>query len=436
MTSKKTAKKARENKSSKLSAKKASNSSLDKPASRTDDPVEKIMKEALPMLRTMHQPTHGSLLQAREIIRKLVVDGNEPKASIGEKLLFLISCNLSTKHLPGYATLDTSHTDQINMLIQNVQRYVSDASQKRPLNFLMLAAPGAGKSHFIKCIANKLQSQNVEAITFNMAGLQRYEDLIPPLDTARNVKVADSIPLLFLDEFDSAPENVAFLLPLLWDGELNLGQRDLKLGKVIIVLAGSDPSLPNMMDQARSMRSEASIVDGRNPKVVDLLSRINGGVILIPPFYDRSHGIDRRFDKVCIVTQLLRQRFGSTLKQVSLALLRFLSRTEFRYGVRSLAHLVELIPHKKDAEELKISDLKLPIDDPVSLKSSSLAYHLLHDDQAHGIVKVWEEVSTTEELLPVFNRRLLSMPVADDLPDTYRKFYFRRVIREFESLAS
>src|SRR5262249_21127994 len=65
-------------------------------------------------------------------------------------------------------------------------------------------------------------------------------------------------------------------------------------------------------------------------------------------------------------------------------------------------HLVELIPYKKDISVLTMDDLRLPMDDPIELKASSLAYHLLHDDQAHGVAAVWRKVSASKELLPVF----------------------------------
>jgi hypothetical protein len=342
-----------------------------------------------------------SLELARKTITKLVVEPEKAKDKLGDQILFLLSCSLSINYLPGYATLDTDHTRQIGGLISTIQRYVDDGSQKRPLNFLMLASPGAGKSHFIKCIAEKLR---ISAITFNMAGLQKHEDLIPPLDAARNLKVEDRIPLLFLDEFDSRPGDLPLLLPLLWDGELNLGQRDLKLGKLVIVLAGSDPSLPVTMDNARSMREAVSTKEGGNPKLIDLLSRINGGVVPIPPFYDAAKGIDRRPDKVCVAVQILRQRFGHKLRTVPLALLNFVARANFRYGVRSIAHLISLIPQKENATELKLSDLKLPLSTVNALKDSSLAYHLLHDDQVHGVVNLWKEAKAMKIAFPVYNR--------------------------------
>jgi hypothetical protein len=308
-----------------------------------------------------------------------------------DRLLFLLSCGCSTSHLPGYATLDESHISSIEKLLATIKQYVADTSQKRPLTFLMLASPGAGKSHFIKCIAGQLASEKIGAITYDMAGLQSSEDMIPPLDAARNMKVEDRIPLLFLDEFDSVSTNVPLLLPLLWDGEVTIGPRGLKLGRVIIVLAGSSPSLPATMEEARSMRPDAQSSSGESPKLVDLFSRINGGVFSIPRFFDAGLNIDRRADKVCILVQLLRQRFGRNLKEVPLSLLKFVARTDFRYGVRSIAHLVNLISQKDEAAALTVADLSLPFGNPGALKQSSIAYHLRHHDQAYGVSKTWNE---------------------------------------------
>lgn len=435
MVTKKAGKKTHSSKSSTTLRK----GSTSRPKAKSETPegiASKILRDASSLLRGLPEHDSKALTQARNLIKRIIIENDKTEISLEDKILFLLSCTQSVRPLRGYATLDSDHINQINMLVKNVQAYVDDSSQKRPLNFLMLASPGAGKSHFIKCIADSLQSHNIGAITFNMSGLQRNEDLIPPLDAARNLKVEDRIPLLFLDEFDSALGNIALLLPLLWDGELNLGQRDLKLGKVVIVLAGSDPSLPITMDQARSMRHESPMASGHNPKIVDLLSRINGGVIPIPAFYDPSHEIDRRFDKVCIAAQLLRKRFGQTLRHVPFALLRFLARTEFRYGVRSIAHLIDLIPYKSDVVALKIGDLQLPINDPLKLKNSSLAYHLLHDDQAHGVVKTWEEVSVSKELLPIAISRLEYLQVGLGQPKSFLEFILARVIQEVQATAS
>ena len=136
--------------------------------------------------------------------------------------------------------------------------------------------------------------------------------------------------------------------------------------------------------------------------MVDLLSRINGSVFEIPPFYNPLKSVNRRADKACVAVQLLRLRFGESLQTVPLAFLKFIVNSDFRYGVRSIAHLIEQIPYKKNLEHLRLADLKLPIKNSGSLKSNSLAYHLLNEDQAHGIINLWKDASTIKIDLPIF----------------------------------
>jgi hypothetical protein len=88
------------------------------------------------------------------------------------------------------------------------------------------------------------------------------------------------------------------------------------------------------------------------------------------------------------------------------ALLRFIAQAEFRYGVRSIAHLIDSIPHKKNAKELRLSDLKLPLTSPKALKESSLAYHLLHEEQAHGVVSLWKGYSASKASVPLYSETL------------------------------
>lgn len=326
--------------------------------------------------------------------------------------LFLASVSLSTTAVPGYATLDKGHIHNINNVIEQIETYVADTSKKRPLNFLMLAAPGAGKSHFIDCVAKVLRDDGVRAIKFDMTSLQRNEDLTLALDLARNEKTEDHIPLLFLDEFDSRQEHISLLLPLLWEGELILGQKTLKLGRAIIVLAGSNSALPTIMNNARGMGGTVAIPEGTNPKIVDLLSRMNGSVVQIPAFSEVIDGVDRQLDKVCVAVHLLKHRFGEELRSVPLALLRYIVHTEFRYGVRSIDHLIQQIRCKGKVVHLRIGQFTSPMDSVESLKESSLIYHLLNRDQVRGVhtvVDAWSTECEVDEQLPV-NIALVASP--------------------------
>ena len=372
------------------------------------DPELATFRQLIASLKTTNIEGYHA---ARTNINRLLDLEPTDKVSIPDNGQFLLSVNLSNKVLPGYATLDDEHVARISTVLVDIKKYVREKSQKRPHNLLMIAAPGAGKSHFINCLATVLKDLDVRPIIFNMTALERYEDLTPAIDRVRNLKVEDKLPLLFLDEFDSNQNNIPLLLPLLWDGELSVGQRDLKLGRVVIILAGSNPALPQIMDQARSMRHGLALNSDINPKIVDLLSRINGGSVEIPPFEQAVRKIERSADKACIAVQLLRRRFGRSLRTVPLGLLQFIVQTDFRYGVRSIDQLVEQIPHKDDVIHLSREHLALPAMRGIkALKESPLAYHVLHYEDPHSIVKAW----TTA--IKATQRVLISASYRKDLP--------------------
>ncbi len=54
-------------------------------------------------------------------------------------------------------------------------------------------------------------------------------------------------------------------------------------------------------------------------KLIDLVSRINGGEIEIPPMDLVENGRDRRADKICLTISLLRARFGTDLELIPLS---------------------------------------------------------------------------------------------------------------------
>jgi hypothetical protein len=347
----------------------------------------------------------GKSEMAREIIRNSVFDGSR-----APDVRFAAAVAESESLLKGYATLDEPHRGEIKRLIENITAYIRDDTRKRPYNALMLAAPGAGKSHFIKQLASGMAAERVQAVTFNMATMQSADDMAQPIDQLRNLKVNDRFPLLFLDEFDSDVSRYSSLLPLLWDGELHIGHRDLNLGKVVVVLAGSNPDLPKTMERSATMRLDVGVGElAPSGKLVDLLSRINAGVINIPDLDLRTENRDRRVDKVCVAIALLKARFGGAIQRVPRSLLKFVAKTVFRYGVRSIAHLVDVIDSRSLTDgTLKAEKLGLPITSEEALCKSSLSLHLLDKDQGFGIVNRWREMLAADkhiiDLTPAYTR--------------------------------
>jgi len=169
---------------------------------------------------------------------------------------------------------------------------------------------------------------------------------------------------------------------------MQLSNRNLNLGKIVIILAASKDEISKTIANTKKMEEETK--ENSNPtKLKDLLSRINGGDFEIPNL-DAIKGIrDRRVDKVCLSIALLQQRFGKDLQLVPWALLKFISNTKFRYGVRSIAQLIDLIPFSEDCKnQITVDNLKLPLKTLIALKRSSLPYHLLTSD-AEEIIETW-----------------------------------------------
>jgi hypothetical protein len=374
----------------------------DKPKPQKSQPVKVSPLEASILRRFKMSPEAYAAIDAFEKLkgpeklkaaRKVITDSIIDAVAKPDALCAL-SIAESESLLKGYATLDDPHRAEIANLIEKITAYLRDGTRKRPFNALMLAAPGAGKSHFIEQLAVKMKADRVQAVTFSMATMHSTDDMAQPVDELRNLKVNDRFPLLFLDEFDSDPSRYAALLPLLWEGALHIGHRDLKLGKAVIVLAGSNPDLPKAMDQSAKMGLSPEAQDEFVPagKLIDLLSRINGGVINIPEFDLRTGERDRRVDKVCVTVSLLRRRFTDQLMVIPRSLLRFIAHTTFRYSVRSIAHLIEVIDSDAFHEgTLDGGGLGLPINTEKALADSSLRLHLLDKDQGFGIVNRWLE---------------------------------------------
>jgi hypothetical protein len=365
-------------------------------------------KKIRPRRRSLDEIKRNRMQKARAKVVEAVIERKDK-----EKEIDLVNeYRFSSLLLGDYVTLDWPHYQAINQVRSAISQYAEDRSRSRPLNIMMQAEPGSGKSHLVKSLAASIAKHDAVAIDYNMASLQSIEDLLQPLDSVRNVKVQDKLPILFLDEFDSDPSRYPLLLPLMWDGELNVAHRNLKLGKLVIILAGSSLSIGDAISAAKGMQSSLAAESG---KLIDLVSRINGGEIEIPPLDLVEPERDRRADKVCLTISLLKARFGEDLELIPLSLLRFVATSKFRYGVRSLAHFMDLIqPFSGDVEDttkLSPKQLRFPLTNITSLRKSSLAYHVFSEDGPAAIVDHWKSVSSDEAVV-----RIREEAEEDDIP--------------------
>ncbi|MBV9927406.1 MAG: ATP-binding protein [Acidobacteria bacterium] len=403
-----------------------------------------------PLLKE-YPPTPKTLNDARGHIERLVVpDGvhnvslpeeEKSKRAANELALFLFSVERSLECLPGYATLDHKHTNKIIEFTRRIEEYAEDQKNSQPLNFVITASPGEGKSHFVECVAKtKNLKKRVEVVLFNMASMRGPDDLAAAVDGARNVTVRGKLPLLFLDEFDSKMgEYYPLLLPLLWDGRIALGDHRLEIGRAVIVLAGSSDEVTAAFQPAAGSNKPADSdkpdtnkprknankprKDRSGNKLTDLVSRINGTHINIPSLNDNES--DRQVDKVCVAIALLRRKYGAKLRAVPTRLLRFIYDNDFEHGVRSIRHLIERIGNTKrepdskpereedkdqgkkpegvvdDDGKLDIGRLEAIFETEAGVIAEGLRYHLSFTEPKE-IIDKWKGTGALAGMVPVW----------------------------------
>lgn len=330
--------------------------------------------------------------------------------------------------IKNYASANFDHLCSILGVEASISRYVEDRSLSRPRNFMMLAAPGSGKSHLVDCIAEKVGNSKVEVVPFNMATMESKRDLVSVLNECRNIIVKRKMPLVFLDEFDADKKNYGMLLPLLWDGKLDFENRPLMVGRSVFILAGSSKDIPEKLKEARkclkpleartasseTKKSNSAGQSKRNAKqaepdddgkILDLFSRISGSIIEIPPY---SMHEEIQPDKVVVAIALLRRRFKSCAT-VPVGLLKFVSCAAFRHSSRSIDTLINEIPAAnnhaaEDLKEITIDHVKgVNLDNEPKLTDSPLAYHLQHDNGVPGVVKLWNDCLKAEHPQQIYS---------------------------------
>jgi ATP-dependent Clp protease ATP-binding subunit ClpA len=120
---------------------------------------------------------------ARQNIRNLVLSPTKPNGEIDISADY----EASKAIFQHYVTLDFQHRLDLLKIRNAIRDYAFDRTRKRPLNIIMQAEPGSGKSHLVKCLAQSIHGVEITSVDYNMACLQSLDDLVQPLDSVRNL---------------------------------------------------------------------------------------------------------------------------------------------------------------------------------------------------------------------------------------------------------
>lgn len=263
-----------------------------------------------------------------------------------------------------FLSFDQQEALSILRIEQLIAVYLMHSERDKPLNLAVFGAPGAGKSFFVKQLVAGLnnrpdQKVKIKFRTFNLSQLHGVD--AGPLSDAFQ-KVCDdsneeSVPLLFLDEFDCDDFRwLAHFLAPMNDGQFSVGSDTKNLPRCILVFAGGVCSgIDELMN----------ISDAKKLKSPDFVSRLHAvqtvwGVDKGTSGDEHCMYIARR---AVILQNCICKLFGGNVRVDEALLYALLHVERFRHGARSM----EMLCHSLVVDGQFINAACLPTDNVLEL---------------------------------------------------------------------
>lgn len=247
--------------------------------------------------------------------------------------------------------------EKLTGLLRAAESYVSKA-RKRPLNILLYALPGSGKSYFAQCLVRHLNSYAAQQghegsphtlIEANFSAAESFEGVVRILndvyESVRDERALGQSPLVLLDEFDSivsmpsktgdlAPIQALFsrLLTTLWDGVFSSQGRQRRLGGFVLLFAAS----------GKDFEAALSSNLGKSP---DFRSRID--VRLDLGAIENAATEDAMEAKARLALAMIGKHFPATVSRVELAVLDAIAHAQFRSN-RAIDQMIMLSSEPSD----------------------------------------------------------------------------------------
>ena len=199
-----------------------------------------------------------------------------------------------------FITCTEGFKQELRALDQTVDTYVKREKPSRPLNLLLAANPGSGKSFLVKELSKQI-SGDTEFLEYHVASFRKLDDLFSIFQRIQSLNLEGKLPFVLLDEVDGRVDGDYIfpnLLAPLWDGVFHIGQERHHLGRAVLFFAASallsSPSIQNVLgttdknvtylDFADTWRRKvkAELRESEIPKARDFIDRIDL-LLCIPP---------------------------------------------------------------------------------------------------------------------------------------------------------
>jgi hypothetical protein len=236
-----------------------------------------------------------------------------------------------------YVTRNEGFLAHVLDVREQIETYIKKETAKRPLNILLAAPPGSGKSFLIKQVINSIVEKNKSLqVSFEetyIASLENTDELFKIFQRVQSLNLEGKIPVVFFDEIDAKIPNIShiyakFLAPM-WDGNFYLGKEKFFLGKCIFFFAGSGLSLEAESKDALSRLAKKkkpvsyddyfqlwkekfddrhSMPEFMQHKLPDFLDRIDS-ILRIPPISEELLGDKTENEYEDLACMLIRKHF-------------------------------------------------------------------------------------------------------------------------------
>ncbi len=215
-----------------------------------------------------------------------------------------------------YVTQNRGFVEYLWNVRDQIDTYCSKSKVNRPLNILLAAPPGSGKSFLIKQIIASIDP-NIE-VSFEevyVASLENSAELFSIFQRVQSINLEGKIPVIFFDEIDTKIGGIhlyaKFLAPM-WDGTFYIGKERYFLGKCIFLFAGSSLSLEKESKRILTKR-------GSRNRLLDYDSYFSAWNVEFNKYVkkhpDKLHDFMDRIDAIIPIPPIRRELLGVHLKR-------------------------------------------------------------------------------------------------------------------------
>ena len=176
------------------------------------------------------------------------------------------------------SVVDRHEFERFCELQHQLARYRSpDSNETKPISIAVFGSPGSGKSYSIEELAKSASGSDKGdmIITANLSQFTSVDELAMVFQNVRNVTHGGQVPLVLLDEFDTAFEGCSFgwlkhFLAPMQDGTFRDRENTFHIGKAILAFVGGVNHNYAMLDGRLRNRE---FIEAKGP---DFVSRLQG----------------------------------------------------------------------------------------------------------------------------------------------------------------